>query len=131
MVEVASFPISAWSAGEIKLQEVPDRPLIFTQNKTSRRLNLPLNGLLEYILHTKQGEILEGSISNLFLKIGGKYYTPPVSSGLLPGIERDKFIRENAAIEKRLFLPDIARAEAIVFTNSVRGAIESDSIKLL
>jgi para-aminobenzoate synthetase/4-amino-4-deoxychorismate lyase len=120
-LSVADFPLTQWKDGPVLLKEVPRRPACFTRHKTTRRLNLPLADVCEYLLHTTDGELLEGSISNLFLLIDGKWFTPPVSSGLLAGIERARFMDEVCAEEKRLYLTDLRRAKKIAFTNSVRS----------
>ncbi|OXU15201.1 bifunctional chorismate-binding protein/class IV aminotransferase [Sedimentisphaera salicampi] len=123
-IAVQVFPFIPWQQGRIGLREVRERPKAFTLHKTSRRLNLDLKNFSEHILHTQAGELLEGSISNLFLRFGEEYFTPPVESGLLPGVERQVYIKERNAKEKRLYLQDLLKADAAVFTNSVRGRIE-------
>ncbi|AQQ09302.1 Para-aminobenzoate synthase component 1 [Sedimentisphaera cyanobacteriorum] len=123
-IAVESFPLIPWKQGWIGLRQVPSRPKAFTMHKTSRRLNLDLKNFTEHILHTSSGELLEGSISNLFLRFADRCITPPAESGLLPGVERAAFIRENNVLVRRLYLQDLLKADAIVFTNSVRGCIE-------
>ncbi len=45
-------------------------------------------GLDEVLLLNEQGLIAEGSISNVFFVRGSRLVTPPVASGILPGITR-------------------------------------------
>ncbi|MDD5727245.1 MAG: aminodeoxychorismate synthase component I [Victivallales bacterium] len=79
-------------------------------------------GYDEVIFTNDRGEITEGAISNLFLRDpDGSWYTPPISSGLLPGIWRAAAIRELKAREKILYPDDLYRASQILIGNSVRG----------
>ncbi|MEJ2367316.1 MAG: branched-chain amino acid transaminase [Acidobacteriota bacterium] len=51
-----------------------------------------VNGFVEGIALDSQGYIGEGSGENLFMVLDDKVYTPPLSSGILPGITRDSVI---------------------------------------
>ena len=46
-------------------------------------------GAYEGIMRNYRGELTEGTISNLFIVKNGAALTPPLSSGLLPGITRE------------------------------------------
>jgi branched-chain amino acid aminotransferase len=50
------------------------------------------NGFDEAIMLTPDGYVAEGSGENIFLLIGGKLVTPPISDGILVGITRDATI---------------------------------------
>ncbi len=128
-IKVIANEFKPWRAGKIKLQQV--RPHKFAGYKTSNRFNADLNECMEVIWYTSQKELLEGSISNIFLKIKGRYYTPPLKSAILPGLERKKFIKENQVRIKKLYLSDLQQAEEIVFTNSVRGVIKITDLSLI
>jgi para-aminobenzoate synthetase/4-amino-4-deoxychorismate lyase len=77
-------------------------------------------GYFDVLFCNERGELTEGAISNLFVKINGILYTPPVSCGLLPGIQR-QILLEQGAQEKILYPDDLSNAEEIILTNSVRG----------
>ena len=51
------------------------------------------NGYEEGIALDAGGFVSEGSGENLFIVVNGKLYTPPSSSGLLPGITRHSVIQ--------------------------------------
>jgi para-aminobenzoate synthetase/4-amino-4-deoxychorismate lyase len=72
-----------------------------------------------------EGELTEGARSNVFLKLDGRWYTPPLSSGVLPGIMRTVLLADSAwnAEERRLFPDDLRRAQEIVVCNALRGAL--------
>ena len=81
-------------------------------------------GEQEKIYHNEIGELLETSIGNLVLKIAGKFYTPPVRLGILPGIYRQHLLETGQVEEEVLTLADLAQAEAIYACNAVRGLYE-------
>ena len=83
-------------------------------------------GFFEVIFANEQGEITEGSISNIMIKKQGCYYTPPVKCGLLPGILRQYLLERHPekVFEQILEIDDLKSAEAVYFLNSVRGLIQ-------
>jgi para-aminobenzoate synthetase/4-amino-4-deoxychorismate lyase len=82
-------------------------------------------GFFEVIFTNLYNQLTEGSITNIFLLINHKLYTPPITCGLLGGVLRESLIRENKVIEKVLFLSDLYRAEKVFLGNSVRGLLEA------
>ena len=74
----------------------------------------------------ERSELTEGSFTNLFVEMGGRLLTPPLSSGLLPGTLRVELIAEGKAEEQVLTLADLGSAEAIWLGNSVRGLIRAE-----
>ena len=79
-------------------------------------------GYDELLFLNENGEVTEGAISNLFIRKGRHFYTPPISSGLLNGIYRQYFLNTRPfAHVQALTLPDILSADTIYITNSVRG----------
>ena len=79
----------------------------------------------EVVFLNSRDELTEGSRTNLFLEIGGRLLTPPLSSGLLPGTLRRALIEDGKAEERLLRREDIDRAERIFLGNSVRGLVEA------
>ena len=68
------------------------------------------------------GEVTEGAIHNVFIEKGGRWITPPISCGLLPGVYRRHLLETRSNIEERsLTLDDLRSADAIYLTNAVRG----------
>jgi para-aminobenzoate synthetase/4-amino-4-deoxychorismate lyase len=69
-----------------------------------------------------RGELTEGAISNVFIEKDGRWFTPPVECGLLPGVYRRHLLETRSEIEERvLFLEDLRHADAIYLANAVRG----------
>ncbi|RIA55812.1 aminotransferase class IV family protein [Dichotomicrobium thermohalophilum] len=86
------------------------------------RRELPAH-LNEIIFANERDEICEGTITNLFFDFGDGLITPPVSSGVLPGVLRAELLAEGKCREGLVKLADLDSAEAIWAGNSVRGLI--------
>ena len=83
-------------------------------------------GFGEVIFQNEKDEITEGSISTIFIKKRGMYFTPPISSGLLPGTFREHLLANfpDQIKEKTLFVEDLHDADTIYLANSVRGLVK-------
>ncbi len=83
-------------------------------------------GYHDVLFTNTRGEITEGARSNIFIKNGSRFYTPPVRCGLLPGVYREYFMRrqKSSVKEKILYLEDLYSANAIFLTNAVRGLVQ-------
>lgn len=76
----------------------------------------------DVLFFNERDELTEGAISNVFLDVGGKLLTPPVTCGLLPGIYRQHLLATNPlAKETILNLDDLLRANAVYICNAVHG----------
>ncbi len=75
-------------------------------------------GLDEVILCNERGEVCDGSITTVFFDRGQGLRTPPLSSGLLPGVLR----AEMAVAEEVLLAKDLPQVKLWV-GNSLRGLI--------
>lgn len=85
------------------------------------RTALP-DGVDEAILLNERGEVCEGSITSLFLRRGDRLLTPPLRSGVLPGVLRRSLLDGGRAVETLLYPRDLAEGE-IVMGNALRGLI--------
>ncbi|RZJ08150.1 MAG: bifunctional aminodeoxychorismate synthase component I/aminotransferase [Rubrivivax sp.] len=77
----------------------------------------------DVILWNEAGELTECSFGNLAVQLGGQWFTPRLSAGLLPGVLRAELLAEGRIREARLTRDDLARAEGLAFFNSLRGWI--------
>lgn len=80
-------------------------------------------GAWEALLMTEEGDLTEGTVSNLFCVLDGAVLTPPVSRGLLPGIVRAELLAELSArgepfFERQLGLDEIRRSSEVFLTNT-------------
>ncbi len=91
-------------------------------------------GFWDLLFRNERGEVTEGSISNVFIRMGQEWRTPPLESGLLPGVMRERIIGERNAVEKAFDVDELRRADEILLTNSVRGVVQAcwiDQVVLL
>jgi Branched-chain amino acid aminotransferase/4-amino-4-deoxychorismate lyase len=71
--------------------------------------------------------LTEGGRSNVFVKLGGRWWTPPLTSGVLPGIMRSVLLEDLDlhAAERVLTRVDVLNAEALLVCNALRGAVQA------
>ena len=83
----------------------------------------------EVILLNERGEVCEGTITNIFAEAAdGMLLTPPLTSGLLPGVLRAELIRERKARGEVLKLDDLRHRKLFV-GNSLRGLIPAELVE--
>jgi len=74
----------------------------------------------DVLLWNERHELTETCTANIVLQIGGRRLTPPVSSGLLPGVFRALLLDRGEIQEEILPLGALEQATAIFLINSVR-----------
>ncbi|KVD45642.1 anthranilate synthase [Burkholderia sp. ABCPW 11] len=84
-------------------------------------------GGFDMLFVNERGEVTEGGRSNLFVKLDGQWVTPPLTSGVLPGVMRGVLLDDRAfgAVERVVMRDDLARAQALLLTNALRGALDA------
>lgn len=80
------------------------------------------DGIDEVVLLNERGEVCEGSITNIFLDREGVMLTPPLSCGVLPGVQRAELLDSGQACEQVLRIEDLAGGK-LLFGNALRGLI--------
>ncbi|WP_322042652.1 aminodeoxychorismate synthase component I [Paraburkholderia sp. J67] len=82
-------------------------------------------GGFDMLFFNERGELTEGGRSNVFVKLGGRWWTPPLACGVLPGVMRGVLLDDEAfgAQERVLTRNDVLEAEALLLTNALRGAV--------
>lgn len=116
---------------------IRDETSKLTYCKTSQRVLLNAEhkkaqerGFQEVIFQNSQGNITEGSLSNLFYVTKGKIYTPNVSSGLLDGTLRRFLLSSFPEIKEIVTTKeDLFRAEELFLTNSLLGIMPVRSLQ--
>ncbi|PLZ03271.1 aminodeoxychorismate synthase, component I [Burkholderia sp. WAC0059] len=108
----------------------PDDPLL--RHKTTRRAEFDrawreaeARGAFDMLFFNMRGELTEGGRSNVFVKRDGRWWTPPLASGLLPGVMRGALLDDSAfgAAERVLTRDDVLNADALLLCNALRGAL--------
>ena len=78
-------------------------------------------GVFDAIFFNARGEVCEGARSNVFVERDGKLLTPPLSSGLLPGVMRRSLLASGRAVEQVLTRDDLLGATTLYLANALRG----------
>jgi len=91
------------------------------------------SGLDEVVLLNERDEVSECTSANIFAAKGNEVWTPPLSSGCLPGITRELLLDEihvpnYKIIEKTLRMEDLANADEVFITSTTRELLPVDSI---
>ncbi|PRP81151.1 anthranilate synthase, component II [Planoprotostelium fungivorum] len=107
----------------------------FISHKTDRRLiyNEAMKrdggeGVDDVVLYNERGEVTETTIANIAVwSEEGFWLTPPLSSGLLPGVMRSHLLGDesNQMRERVITIDDVKRSTRIKLFNSVRGEFEA------
>ena len=110
------------------------RPLVgsdgeFVRFKTTHRAHYDAfaptdDGVFDTLLWNERGELTEFTRGNVALRIDGRWLTPALRSGLLPGVARARLLREGAIAEATLTRNDLERADGLAFFNSLRGWLD-------
>ena len=77
-------------------------------------------GATEAIFANTVGSLCEGTGSNIFVGLGGRLLTPPLSSGCLAGITRELLLEITEAEEEDLPMSALADADEAFLTSSTR-----------
>jgi branched-chain amino acid aminotransferase len=87
-------------------------------------------GAHEALIVSADGEVLEGTTSNVFVVRAGRLETPPRTSSLLPGITRAEVIAlaGNQLVETRLEPEDLRSAEEVFITSTLREIVPITSV---
>lgn len=97
------------------------------RHKTTRRAiyedALGASGADEVIFLNERDEVCEGARTNIFVERDGALETPPVRSGLLPGVFRGQLLAEGRAREQIMRLDDLG--DGFFLGNSLRGLLRA------
>jgi para-aminobenzoate synthetase/4-amino-4-deoxychorismate lyase len=82
-------------------------------------------GAFDMLFFNMRGELTEGARSSVFVKLDGRWHTPPLSSGVLPGVMRAVLLADPDwhASERTLTIDDLRLADEVVICNALRGAM--------
>jgi para-aminobenzoate synthetase/4-amino-4-deoxychorismate lyase len=138
-------------AGRFTIQSAPLAPLgepvglllaagtsradeLFARHKTSIRSRYDAawreaeqQGGFDTLFFNERGELAEGGRSNVFVRVDGRWITPPLSCGVLHGIMRAVLLAAPAwnASEGIITRAMLERADEIVVCNALRGPLRA------
>jgi len=123
------------SPAQVRLQ-LADRPLLdahgeFVRFKTTHRAHYDAftptaPGVFDTVLWNTEGEITECARGNVAMQLDGRWVTPPLVCGLLPGVGRLLALREGRLVEAVVRVDDVPRVQGWAFLNSLRGWIAAE-----
>ncbi len=87
-------------------------------------------GAFDSLFFNERGELTEGGRSNVFVRIDGHWYTPPLEAGLLPGVMRAVLLEDPAwaATERSLTRDDLRNAQEVCLCNALRGVLHAEIV---
>jgi branched-chain amino acid aminotransferase len=91
-------------------------------------------GFDEVVLLNERGEIAECTSANIFIVTGNQIWTPPLSSGCLPGVTRallleDVWVPGLSLSERVLFPGDMETADEVFITSTTRDLMPVASVE--
>lgn len=78
-------------------------------------------GADDALLFNTDDGVMESSTANIIALIGGKWVTPPLSAGPLPGITRELLIEWGELTERELIFEELQRCESMALISSLRS----------
>ena len=106
-------------------REPIDSENIFLFHKTTHRdvYETARNDFPEYddvLLYNENGELTEFTIGNLVVELNDKFYTPPITSGLLAGTFRSHLLATKQIEERVIRVEELRNCTKVFLVNSVR-----------
>ncbi|NUT60582.1 chorismate-binding protein [Herbaspirillum sp. C9C3] len=104
----------------------------FLRHKSSQRARYDAawqeaerRGGFDLLFFNERDELTEGGRSNVFVKIAGRWCTPPLACGVLPGVMRQVLLADPQwdAVQVVITRADLMTAQEIVVCNALRGAL--------
>ena len=119
--------VSEQDVVRVALDDVPQDPRdVFLFHKTSRRQRYEEARRRhpdadDVVLVNDRAEVTESTIANIAVRMGGRWVTPPIESGLLPGIGRAVALEEGRLAEAPVTIDDLRSSEELTLVSDARG----------
>lgn len=126
-IETSEAPPPAEGPVRLALNDEPVDPNdVWLFHKTSRRAPYDRRrdrrpDVDDVILVNSRGVVTESTIANLAVSIEGRWVTPPLDSGLLPGTYRAVLLREGTLAERPVAIEELLGAAEVALVSSTRG----------
>jgi para-aminobenzoate synthetase/4-amino-4-deoxychorismate lyase len=126
-VQVSELPEPADRPVTVALDDEPvDPDDVWLFHKTTRREPYARRrdkrpDVQDVILVNTLGEVTESTIANLAVRLEGRWVTPPLGSGLLPGSYRTVLVRDGTLAERHVTIDELRTARELALVSSVRG----------
>jgi para-aminobenzoate synthetase/4-amino-4-deoxychorismate lyase len=102
----------------------PADPMLFHKTTARARYDLARERFPDAddaVLVNTAGHVTETTRANIAIRADGRWVTPPLTDGLLPGCERAALLADGTLEEASFGVEELERAQSVVFLNSVRG----------
>lgn len=125
--KVECGPVPTGYVRRLKLSRVcVDSKDVFLYHKTTKRgvydaARQECDEHTDAILINERGEITETPIMNIAVSRAGRWITPQISCGLLPGVMREELLERGEIVEGVILARDLAHGELIRCFNALRG----------
>jgi len=126
-IQVAPVPVSPEARVRLAIDDEPvesSDPFLFhktTRREVYNRRRRRFPDVDDVVMVNERGECTEATTSNLAIQRGGRWLTPPLTSGCLPGIARAMLLERGELVEAVVHVADLETAEDIAIINSLRG----------
>ncbi|CUS08862.1 unnamed protein product [Tuber aestivum] len=127
----SSLPTEALAGWAVVLDTLPTEISSFTRFKTTQRKMYndarvrggigASPGTREVLLWNADGEVTEGSVTNVYFQRGGRWVTPPLSSGGQAGTVRRYLLEKEMVVEEVVKLEEVVLGETVLLSNGIRG----------
>jgi para-aminobenzoate synthetase/4-amino-4-deoxychorismate lyase len=102
----------------------PSDPLLFHKTTLRRRFedakaNQP--DAEDVVLTNLRGEVTESTIANVAVHLDGRWWTPPLDCGLLPGIGREVLLEEGRLAKRIIGVDEFLGADQRALVSDTRG----------
>jgi para-aminobenzoate synthetase/4-amino-4-deoxychorismate lyase len=131
-ISVTHAPLAPLPAGPVGLllADEPLAPSPLSCHKTTLRARYDAGvraaeaaGAFDTLFFTPDGCLIEGGRSNVFVQLDGRWWTPPLADGALPGVMRAALMEQLGAVERSLRREDLKNAQSLTVCNALRGAL--------
>jgi para-aminobenzoate synthetase/4-amino-4-deoxychorismate lyase len=128
-VEVDLGPLPPPPAAPVRLAVDPepvDGDQSWRRHKTTRRDVFRVRAERhpdadDVVLVNRHGQVTETTIANLAVCLDGRWWTPPLTAGCLPGVARGRLLEAGRLAERELTPADLRRADDLAVVSSLRG----------
>jgi para-aminobenzoate synthetase/4-amino-4-deoxychorismate lyase len=128
-LDVAVGPPPPPATGPVRLVVDPepvDGESLWLRHKTTRRAVYSTRAERhpdadDVVLVDRHGRVTETTIANLAVRLDGRWWTPPLAAGCLPGVERGRLVELGQLTERDLTPADLRRADGLAVVSSLRG----------
>jgi para-aminobenzoate synthetase/4-amino-4-deoxychorismate lyase len=137
-IETEAAPLPEPGPGPVRVglaADPVDPQSVWLHHKTTRRESYDAAVAFrpdcdDVLLWNTRGEVTESSIANVVVDTPGGWVTPPLSSGLLAGVERAALLAEGRIREAVVPVADLRRGQRFWLVNSVRGLYDAELVSM-